>query len=110
MRGVTIIRMRGYLWLSTSIDASSSDWAAGIAVVRNTDSPDPSLELDEPWLWYLAGVTSVDVGQITRYEVDTKAKRKFVEGDDELVFQMRNRSVANALNYGFGIRCLFMFP
>ena len=103
--GVTILRMVGNLQVVSAAAAAPTAFTAGISFSTVNDSPSPSGDIDEPWLWITHGFTDGD--QRTRHiEFDVKSRRRMREADNELRFQMANNDGLDTLNYGFVVRTL----
>ena len=107
-KGLTIVRTMGLLSVQSSIVNVTVDFVAGISVAPAGTSPDPQNDIDEPWLWFLGSFTNPNAADTTQFLVDSKAKRKFPEGDHEMRFQLRNNDGVNNLTYRFVLRVLVL--
>ncbi len=121
----TIVRVRGDLWIGTDQGAASENpfGALGFSLVKEqastigitalplpyTDLNDDSFFVLQPWasrIRFLSGV-GFDHRVFDHYVIDSKAQRKFVQGD-EVVVTLENADATGAAIFILTFRMLVM--
>ncbi len=109
-KGHTIVRLIGHLLVSANVAGESQDFAAGFTLADAAESIDPQANLDEPWMWYVAGATSRNGIEVVTHIIDVKSKRRFMEDTDQLRFAIRNNDGSENMVYRVSVRMLTLLP
>ena len=113
-KGLTILRVIGQLHVASNSAGQSVEWNAGLTMVVENNVPSPAADLNEPWMWYKGGHTdsfaALDGVSHQSYDMDVKAKRRFREDDDQLLFVIANHDVAFTLAFNIAARVLYALP
>ena len=111
---MTILRMRGEFTVASNGAGQSVEYLAGFAFVTEFNVPNPTLDNDERWMWFAGGHT--DAGPVAaeiphmRHMIDAKAKRRFNENDDQLIFVVANHDAVATLSFALTVRVLYALP
>jgi len=125
MTSPTLIRCRGDLVVRTvgGTVTNSGLVAAGIAVVSvraadagSTAVPRPVDEGEFSWLWhkfmYMQHLSNADtlapVVSVIRIEVDSRAMRKILSKEEEVVFIIQSDALQGTITYEFAINIRFL--
>ena len=111
-QGLTLLRCIGTLRANSTDANLSAETAMGFIMadgdaVSTANTPNPSLDVDAPWLWWDRRVLlpPSDSGQHLR--LDIKAQRRLAGNDTTLLFLIDNDDATQSLEFALGLRMLF---
>ncbi len=120
----TIMRCRGNILATLDVGAASDKAVIGMGLIVATESqvtagttaiPSPLTDLDEKWIWHSfgclqneSGAQGDELGTQQRFEVDSKAMRRFKQTESLLlVFDVVVLAGSPTVDVVGGIRALF---
>ena len=126
MTSPTLVRVRGELWMQAVIGAVADEvvFGFGIAIVNrrasdvgSTALPRPLDEMDYSWLWHTMNFFSVqtDGGAVEpaantfRLVIDSKAMRKVLSKEEEVVYVAQTKNIAGTAGIGFAVQTRLLF-
>lgn len=110
----TLLRTRGVMKLAIDSTAVNTSFAfVGItSVLQGNIVVDPELDIEYPWLWRAAFCLhsngfATEAGEFwAQFVIDSRAKRKTIEGDVFMVAVKNSLNSTTTVQYWYDIRCL----
>ncbi len=115
-KGITVLRIIGSLRVNSTDATFAAEWAAGFGIIEEDSAtagqfPDPQNDADFNWLWWMARAAPPAAGSTANnMDIDSKAKRRFMQGDASLWFILNNADSTQELEFKLSVRTLYALP